>query len=943
MSKATIENGHSEPSNLAAAVRGVLQKTSCSVCVAVLASTAAHGQDPGEETLEAVVVTGTRIKRDGYSAPTPTTVVSAEDVALAAPGVISDGLNQLPQFQGSSTPQAGGVSANGAAGSNFLSLRNLGPQRGLVLLDGRRFVASTDSGATDINTLPQNLVRNVDVVTGGASAAYGSDAVAGVVNFILDADFEGWKSNVQAGTSTHGDASSYKLALAHGRSFAGGRGHLLLSGEYYENEGIGPYDDKRDWNTRGSGRINNTTGVGPRTLLLPDDVTVSAATFGGLITSGPLAGTQFGPDGEPIPFEFGDYLSSTFMVGGDGIRNDRNLSAGLTRWNAFVRADYDLTDDLNVFVEGTYADAHTQWEQYYNYCYTSCAATIFIDNAYLPEATRQAMVDAGATSFRLHRIHSENYILADNQKEVIRGALGLSGRFANGWTYDAYATHGKSETYIANPQTMHYRRYYAAIDAAIDPATGGIVCRSTLSGYDPGCVPFNPFGAGAPSAEAMAYISPTQWRNLELKQTVVAASTQGDLFSVGGHNLSFAAGVEWREETSDQTVSPIALEVNDFTGIRGGNASIEGQEGPFIVGNPQPMSGSYDVKEGFIELALPILEDRPFADLLELDAAARYTDYSLSGGVTTWKGSINYKPHKDVRIRATRSRDIRGPNVAELFTGARQGIGTARDPFTGQTVDVVTKTRGNPDLDPEVADTLTAGIVLQPAAWNGFSISADYYDIEIAGAISTLGRQETFDQCYAGNQIACDNIELVGTTYRLDLPFLNLDLLEVAGWDFEASYARDVGAGRLAVRLLANYQFKFQRTTPGGIVDDLAGEVGVSDNPEWKGKFSATYSIGRFTLFAQERYIDAGIYDVSEIGGVTINDNTVDSVWYTDVTGTVRFGDNERYEAYLTVNNVFNEEPPFAPQVSGTHLAWSNFNLYDTIGRYFSLGARFTF
>jgi len=930
---------------LSLAIKRAIAGSTSGVLTALLMANTAVAQNISQqdELIEEVVVTGTRIRRDGYEAPTPTTVATSQDLLLSDPGTLSDGLNQLPQFQGSSQPQDGGVSANGAAGSNLLSLRNLGSQRNLVLLNGRRFVAATDAGSTDINLLPQNLVQRVEFVTGGASAAYGSDAVAGVVNFILDTNFEGWKGSAQAGTSTYGDSDRQKADLAFGTSFADGRGHMIFSAEYFDNEDIGTYDSNRDWNERGSGRINNTTGNGTRTLLLKDNGTVSAATFGGLITSGPLSGTKFNSRGQPVPFATGDFRSSTFMVGGDGIRNDRNLSGGLERWSVFGRADYDLTSDVNVFAELTYSEADTQWEQYYNYCYTSCSATIFSDNAFLPDATRQAMADAGVDSFRLGRIHSENYILADNQKDVWRLALGLDGQLDNGWTYDASFTQGESDTYIANEQTMHYRRYYAAVDAVVDPVTGQTVCRSTLSGYDPGCVPFNPFGQGAPSAAAMEYVTPDEWRNLVLEQTVIAASLQGTLADFSGRDIGFAAGLEWREESSDQKASLLSQEIVDFTGIRGANPSIEGQQGPFIVGNPQPLSGSYDVTEVFAEVAIPLIYDKPLISALELDLAARYTDYSLSGGVNTWKASMNYAPIDDVRIRATRSKDIRAANVAELFTGSRQGIGTARDPNTGNTVDVVTKTRGNPTLDPEEADTLTFGVVVQPAALEGFSFSIDYYDIEIDGAVSTLGRQETFDECYEGNQTACNNIELVGTTYRLDLPYLNLDLLEISGYDIEMSYQTDLGAGDLNLRFLANYQDEFARTTPGGVRDDQAGEVGRSDNPRWKGIFSANYSIGNLSIFGQQRYVDSGIYDNSLVEGVTINDNSVDHVWYTDLTTTYRFGDDDRSEVYLSINNLFNEEPPFSPQVSGTHLSWSNYSLYDSIGRYYNLGYRYNF
>lgn len=904
----------------------------------------AQSNAAGDQAVEEVVVTGSRIRRNGYEAPTPTTVATVEDLLLADPGTLADGLNQLPQFNGSSQPQDGGVSANGATGSNLLSLRSLGTQRNLVLLDGRRFVAATDAGSTDINLLPQNLVQRVEIVTGGASAAYGSDAVAGVINFVLDNSYMGWKGNIQSGTSTYGDSDRIKADIAHGREFADGRGHLLFSAEYFDNDDIGPYNTDRDWNVRGSGILNNTTGTGPATLLTKDGVTVSAATFGGLITSGPLANTQFLPGGTPAPFNFGTYKSSTFMLGGDGIRNDRNMTGGLERWSAFMHANYELTDNFEGFAEFTYSDAHTMWEQYTNYCYTSCAATIYNDNAFLPAATKAAMAAANVTSFRLNRIHNEKYIVADNDKNVWRFALGGTGSLNNGWTYDLSLTQGESDTTIANLWTLAYRPYYAAIDAVKD-TSGNIVCRSTyLFGLDPGCVPFNPFGEGSPSEEALRYVMPDEWRNLVLEQTVAEASLQGEIFSIEGRPVGFATGIEWRKETSDQTVSANAVPVVDLTGIRGGNRSIEGQQGQFIVGNPLPLAGDYDVTEVFAEVDLPLLAERPMIQNLDLNLAARYADYSLSGGATTWKASLNYEPNDQVRFRATRSRDIRAPNTAELFLGARQGIGTARHPITGLTVDVITKTRGNPDLDPEEADTLTYGIVVSPDMLEGFTFSADHYDIEIAGAVSSLGRQETMDECFEkNNPTACANIELAGTTYRIDLPYLNLDLLEVRGWDFEASYNTEVGPGDLRLRILSNYQYDNIRTTPNGASENLAGEVGLAGNPEWQTHMSANYSVGPFSLYGQLRYIDGGSYDSSKTEGVDINTNSVDEVWYTDMTATYRFGADEQMQVFLSVNNLFNEDPPFAPSTSGTHSFWTNSGLYDMIGRYYNLGFKYSF
>lgn len=896
--------------------------------------------------VETVVVTGTQIQHEnGYTSSTPITAISAETLENMNPGTLSDALNTMPQFRGSSMPQAGGVSANGATGSNLLNLRNLGVQRNLVMLDGHRFVGGADSGGVDINELPQGLVDRVDVVTGGASAAYGSDAVAGVVNFVLQKHFEGIKGTIQGGVSTYGDAKSAKASVALGQSFANGKGHFEGDVEYYDSGGLGPDESKRRWNQTTFGLIPNTTGNGPAQLIVPDNVYVSAATFGGLITSGPLKGIQFGPGGQPVPFAYGSNVSSSFMEGGDGIRNNANLSAGLRRYNIFARADYDITNDFNVYAEFSFAKATTRWDQYNNYSYSTYAATIFSDNAYLPQEIKDQMADAGITSFKLGRIHSENYIKADNEKQLLRGVVGFNGQFNDDWSYRGYYTHGENKIEIGNLNTLIYRNYYAAIDAVRDPVTNQIVCHSNLTGGDPGCVPFNPFGAGSPSDAALNYVEGNEFRYLTLKQNVVSATIQGDnLFSLWSDPASTAFGVEYRQESSDQRTDPFTQTTIDFAGVRGGPPGLQGQLGPFQVGNPQPLAGSFDVKEAFAEFSVPIVKDIDFVRKLDFDGALRVTDYSTSGVVVTWKASLSYSPTDDFRLRGTRSRDIRGPNTAELFTGAAQGIGTAIDPATGDTVDVTTKTGGNPNLAPEKADTWTGGIVLTPTWFDGFSASIDYYHINIGGAIATLGRQQTFDQCFQGNQTACSNItETAPGAYLVELPYLNLNSLKVAGFDIEASYATDLLGGKLNLHAYANHQGRYQEQTPGSDPIDYADEVGRSDNPEWEGQFQADFRYGAFATTLTERFIGSGIFDVTYVEGVDINDNTVPSTWYTDASFRYDMGENANYEFYLTVNNLFNQPPPLAPQVSGTHLRYSNFELYSPIGRYYTLGLRFTF
>jgi iron complex outermembrane recepter protein len=894
------------------------------------------------QSSETVTVTGSRISQSsGYAAPTPVTAVSADQLLDTHPGTLADGLNDLPQFRGSSVPAAGGVSANGDAGANILNLRNLGEQRNLVLLDGQRFVPGTSSGAVDIDQIPQGLVSRVDVVTGGASAAYGSDAVAGVVNFILDKHFTGLKGQVQGGLSTYGDAASKKATLVFGDSFSGGHGHFEMDAEYFDSQGLGPNESNRKWNQTSFGIVPNATGL-PKNSILTQGVDVSAATFGGLVTSGPLKGTQFGPGGQPEAFAYGTDVTSSYMIGGDGIRFPANISGGLNRYQVFSRADYDITNDLNVYGEVTFGQAETGWDQYSNYSLSTYTGTIYNTNAYLPAQTLAAMNAAGVTSIPLARIDSENSIRAVNDKQVLQGTAGFNGQFNDDWSYSGYLTFGQNQMRIGNQNVLQYHNYYAALDSVRTPS-GQIVCRSTLSGADPGCVPFNPFGAGSPSQAALNYVEGNEYRYLMLKQTVVSVSGQGNnIFSLWSDPASVAFGGEYREETSRQTTTPITQTTIDCTQIRGCPAGLQGQLGPFIVGNPQPLSGSFDTIEGFTEFSVPILKNLPFAEELSIDGAARVTDYSTSGVVETWKVSLSYQPTDDFRLRGTRSRDIRAPNVAELFTGASQGIGTAI--FNGQTVDVTTKSSGNTHLQPETADTWTAGVVLTPTWLDEFKASVDYYHINVSDAIATLTRQQTFDECGAGNQSVCANItQTAPGQYIALLPEMNLNSMKVEGFDIEASYDTTLFGDPLKLHTFINDQDRYETQTPGYVAINYAGEEGISNNPKWEGTLSADYTHGPFGTTLSERWIGDGVYDKIFTQGVDINNNKVPNMFYSDASFRYSFGSDQHQQAYFSINNVFNQAPPLLPPAGETQQRYSNFTLYDPIGRYFTIGLRFNY
>jgi outer membrane receptor protein involved in Fe transport len=913
----------------------------------------AHAAVAQEGGLEEVVVTGSRVVVDGSQAPTPVTVVSSEQLQLASPGIVGEALNQLPVFRGSTRPSTGTVSATGPNSGSFLNLRSLGAQRTLVLLDGRRPTPSALSGAVDTNLLPQELISRVDVVTGGASAAYGSDAISGVVNFVLDTRFEGVKGLIQSGTSTHGDDDSVKASLTAGTSFAEGRGHVVASASYYETDGLQDLND-RSWGAAGWGTLPDPTN--PARLLILPNLNSALTSRGGVIVASldpanRLRGIQFGPGGTPMPFNPGTTRGILNQVGGDGARPRTNISAGVTTASAFTHVEYALTSSLKVFAEGAYATADNEYNQVQQFMIPGLnGVTIFSGNAYLPAAVQSVMTANGIPAFSMGRISFDfgGPAHADAANETVNLVTGFDWDVGNNWSLQGYYEHGENRQRIETRRNVIHERLYAAADAVVDPSNNSIVCRVTLTnpGLYPGCVPINLFGEGSPSQAALDYVLGTARYQTKLKQDVASVSMRGEPFDTWAGPVGVAFGLEYRREQADQASDPLSQQFNTAVGIRGFPAVLRASPGGYSLTNAQPVGGSYDINEGFIELLAPLARDLPGARSLDLNAAVRYTDYSTSGGVTTWKIGTTYQPVEDLRLRATRSRDIRAPNIAELFSGSVQGQGSVIDPQRGNAqTPVIVGSVGNPLLDPEEADTFTAGIVYQPSALQGLSISVDYYDIDLDAVIGSLNAQLTVDECFAGSALACANVtrDAGGVITRIVTPQLNLASLKTSGVDFEVGWPLQVAGGQLGLRLIASYLDKYESEVPGAPVIDRAGEVGLSANPRWSGSLSATYQSDRWLLFVQERFIGSGTYDAARIDGVTIDDNDVGAVFYTDATVGYRLGEDRSMQLYLTVNNALDKEPPITPTGTLGTFYPTNPTLYDVIGRYFSAGVKFNF
>ena len=445
-----------------------------------------------------IVVTGSRIVRDGADAPTPVTVISSERLTELGATNIGEALNQVPAFRPTVTPSTNGLNA-ASAGARIADLRGLGPLRTLVLVNGRRFTPSTAQGTIDLNMIPSALIDRVEVVTGGASAAYGSDAVAGVINLILDTDLNGIKASAQYGQSDHSDNRDYLVSMAAGTSLLGGRGHLVVGGEYNENGGVGDCMT-RDWCQPHYGTIfNSRPGVGGLpALIMIQNANASGLTPSGLITApGPLAGLQFGPDGRTIGgYQFGTYYSpnGVFMQGGTG-EGDRDaylsgylLKVPVTRYNAYGHFDLDLGSGLSLFSELSYGQVRASALSAQTRDKT---LQISVENPFLPDSLRQTMIDQGIGSFTFGRSGLDlGRAQARARTRTFGGVLGLRGELGGTWKWDAYYQYGRT-TYLQLTSNNRITSNFALALDAVEAPDGSAVCRSSLTNPGNGCMPLN--------------------------------------------------------------------------------------------------------------------------------------------------------------------------------------------------------------------------------------------------------------------------------------------------------------------------------------------------------------------------------------------------------------------------------------------------------------------
>lgn len=970
-------NGHST-------LRAFIRQGSSALAIVLAVGTAmpalAQNQQPPEPAPasaadeQTIVVTGSRLARTGFTAPTPVTVVGDEQIARQGSTNIAQVLNEIPAFRAQSSPATSAIFVSNL-GAATADLRGLGGNRTLVLIDGRRVVASTVSGGSftpanmvDLNLVPTSLLSRAEVVTGGASAVYGSDAVAGVVNLIINRDLTGLKATLQAGTSDYGDNTELLASLAWGTSLADGQGRFIIGAEYVNSDGSGDCYT-REWCAQSFNTVSNPFRPGSTTeraisgqaatLILPDARTATAS-FNGLVINGPLRGTEFTPEGGTFQHDYGTYGGAGLFQSGGG--DDQlafyqffPLSAPSERINVFSNFDYDLTDDLNVFVQGSFGHVNGKIRGSSRRDISPAGAyQIRRDNAFLPDAVEAQMTTLGLQTLPFGRIWNDiGPQEGEVTRETYRAVAGFDWEVASAWTLGAYYQYGQTDYSQQGYNTTINSRMARAIDAVqVGP---NIVCRVNADAIstndDAACVPLNPFGEGAGSQAAFDYVTGTAIQDTTLRQHVAALTLRGTLAELWAGPLAVAGGVEYRRDSISAFTDPISA-ANDFFTSPGGG----------IVGGDR----SLEVKEGFIEAALPLARDLPFAQSAEISGAVRVTDYSNSGQVETWKIGADWQPVEFLRLRATRSRDIRAPNVFELYSSPQSSFQTVDDPVNGGARGLYpTLLSGNANLQPEFADTWTAGAVVTAEMGDAgrLRLSADWFDISLDGAISTLGAQTIVNRCQGGNAALCEFVirNDANIITQIINPNLNLNTLITRGWDFELDYAlpmENIGlAGDFSLRVLATKVNDLITIDTAGVATERAGQNGSgvsqpSGLPDYTINGFIGWNLDAFSTQVQIRHISSGLFQVTNIGPHqegyspllpnSINDNLVEAVTYVNFNLQYRLVDegNRQVELFGVVNNLFDTDPPNnLPSSFGP----TNNVLYDVVGRSYRAGVRISY
>jgi outer membrane receptor protein involved in Fe transport len=1019
---------------------------------AMIAAAPAFAQDapaaPAATTDDSsvIVVTGSRIPQPNLESASPVTVLNSQELKLTGTTRVEDLLNSLPQMfaaQGSNV-------SNGATGTATLSLRGLGAERNLVLVNGRRVVpGDPGSSAVDINVIPAALINRVDVLTGGASSVYGADAVTGVVNFVMNTDFEGFRIDSQYSFYSHNnrnksvrsalnstapygapapfvdgwsnDGAQIDATAVFGASFDDNRGHVTAYAGYRKINAV--LQAARDYSGCSlSARTSAQVQANGQAYACSGSATSAAGSFLIYDSNRPDLG--------------GSFTSTFFQLG-----PNRTFAAGYTpynfnpvnyyqrpdeRYTAGFFANYEISDAIKPYAEFMFMDDRTVAQiaasgNFGNTTYVNCTnplmspaqRAVICDTENLRVANNplsgQNVVgqfngtnynDATPATFfdpltgapyqrgylQLFRRNVEGGGRRDDlQHTSYRAVLGTKGDLGDVWSYDAYYQYGRTNFAETYSNDFSVNRLTRALDVVTNPANGQAVCRSVLTGEDPNCVPYNVFSPNAVTPAAVAYLATPGFQRGVVSEQVASASLTGDLGKYGmkspwaDRGVGIAIGAEYRKEKLE-FLSDIAFQTGD----------LAGQGAPTL-----PVSGSFDVKEFFGEISVPVVHESLFYDLT-FTGGYRRSDYSAGYKTDTYKIEGEFAPIRDIRFRGGYNRAVRAPTVQDLFAPQRVALDGTTDPCAGITITAADRAcilqglrvgqstpenpasqyngliGGNTTLTPEVADTYTAGIVLQPSFLPRFSLTVDYFNIKIKKAITGIGSDTILSACGQSlDPVICGLVHRDGSGSLwlssggyVDNRTLNIGGLSTKGVDINANYSQPIGRfGSLAANFVGTYLKKLSTDTGvSGSFDcvGLYGNVCGAPNPKWRHTARLSWNApGGFGASLRWRYFDKVTIDALDKNPNLNNASgtgpapagvarpglaQLDARSYFDLAFTMRFKDS--YTFRLGANNLLDKDPPLTGSQScpaGICNGNTFAQTYDTMGRYLYVGVTLDF
>tara|TARA_R100000900_G_scaffold127863_1_gene102908 strand:+ start:73534 stop:76401 length:2868 start_codon:yes stop_codon:yes gene_type:complete len=929
----------------------------------------ANAQDSEADLLiEEVIVTGSRILRSNLQSPTPITTIDSDTIEFSGQINAADILRNLPSAGVPGISSANSNFFTSGGGVNTINLRNLGEDRTLVLVNGRRYISGVaGTAAVDWNTIPTELIDRVEVITGGASAIYGSDALAGVVNVILKNDFEGLEISGSFGeTIDHGDDKRQRINITMGDNFANDRGNAVVSVTYSDEGGVLARDRRET-------RLDDLSGI-----YFGEDVRDSIApVFSSYSESGrlfvPSTGDSYvfdptlGANGELVPY------SDTY---GFNRQAFRRYLVPTERYLISSNINYRINNSVEAYLETTFArtETSTELEPFPLGNEDLNIPGIHVSNPYVPAAMRDFVTNAGDEYVEFWRRTTElGERGAEAERQTFRALFGLRGDISDGWAWDAYYGEGRmqdSQRSTGQLNAPNFRNALNVVDGDGDPSTFDPVCADPAARAE-GCVPINIFGKGSISQDAADYVRAPSIRDQKTEQTIAGFNITGEVFDLPAGSVAIAAGYEYRSEYAGDF--PDAL---TQTGQNAGN-----QE--------QITEGKYSVDEIFLEIDVPLLKDLPLIDDLSAGAAYRYSDYDTVGSTDAYTARLSWQFTESLRARLQYAKAVRAPNITEQFAPGGENFAPVSDPcdgITSTTPGIVAENcrsipavasriaetgvfdlqqteiqgtggftgLGNENLDTETSDSFTVGLIFDHSfgEYGETTVSVDWYSIEIEDLIDVVGRQTAIDFCYTGQNFPNEFCDLVvrdttgpafqlGEITEVNSGYINEGELKTEGIDVQFQWSILPGdfiqgaAGQIGLNVNYSYLDKFEETK-FGVTQDYAGEVGYAEH-RWLA--SLGYRTDNLAIQWETLYIGDSKPSLTtpefnyDVGEFVVH----------DIYASYQIMDN--LNLHIGVDNVLDEEAPtILTGVTGNTTGWdTNASVYPVYGTKYYVGFKAAF